>query len=182
MPARARVNWNRIREELLGGMSVKALAALHGIAEQTIRNKASMEGWEVMETKAKLLRERWEGKAQEIELAVDQIGSRLKCSSLRTKTKMAEQVEQLLKELEEAEGVGAVMKSRCLASLAQVCEKVHRRSSEPTAAEMEGLKTAAVNLTLIRTRPEQLREMAREKGIKAGKAVEVEGEGVEEAG
>jgi hypothetical protein len=163
MPARARVDWNRIREELLGGMSVKAVGALYGMREQTILNKSSVEGWQISESRAAILKEAAGEKAQEIELALDQIGSRLRGSSLRTRVRMAEQVEKLLEELEGSEGMGALTKSRVLSSLSAVAEKVHRWSSEPTAAEMEGLKTAAVNLALIRTSPEELRLMARQK-------------------
>jgi hypothetical protein len=167
MSGRARIDWNCVRQELLAGKSVKALAARYGMAEQTIRNRASEERWEVRETRAELLKELSEGKVKQIELALDEIGARLKGSSLRTRVKMAQQAEQILAELEEDEGLGAVMKSRCLASLAQVCEKVHRWSSEPTAAELEGMKTAAVNLTLIRTTPAELRERAHANAKKA---------------
>jgi hypothetical protein len=93
---------------------------------------------------------------------------------------MAEQVEKLLEELEGSEGMGAVMKSRVLSSLSTVAEKVHRWSSEPTAAEMEGMKSAMVNLRLIKTPPEELRLMAKAK--KAQEAREASGRVVEEAG
>lgn len=165
MPARARVDWNRIREELLSGMSVKAVGALYGMAEQTIRNKASVEGWEISENRAAILKEAAEGKATEIELALDQIGSRLRGSSIRTRVKMAQLTEQLLEEIEGSEELGAVMKGRLLSSLSVVAEKVHRWSGEPTAAELEGLKGAAINLRLIRTSPEQLRLAAKGKGV-----------------
>jgi hypothetical protein len=69
----------------------------------------------------------------------------------------------VLEELEVAPGMNALTKSRCLSSLAQVAEKVHRWSSEQTSEEMTRLKTAAVNLELIRTSPEQLRLKAKEK-------------------
>jgi hypothetical protein len=42
---------------------------------------------------------------------------------------------------------------------------VHRWSSEPTSEEMSRLKTAAVNLELIRTQPWQLRERARKAAL-----------------
>jgi hypothetical protein len=180
MSGKARVDWNLVREELLSGMSVKAIGALYGMAEQTIRNKASVEGWEISESRAAILKEAAEGKAREIELALDEIGSRLKGASIRARVKMAEQVEKLLEELAESEGMGTLTKSRCLASLAQVAEKVHRWSGEPTATEMEGLKTAAVNLRLIRTSPEELRLMARRKALE--KEAAKEGSGREGAG
>src|ERR1700730_17280180 len=106
MPARARVDWNQIREELLSGMSVKAVGALYGMSEQTIRNKSSKEGWEISESRAVILKEATEGKAKEIELALDEIGGRLRGSSLRAKVKMSGQGEKVLKELEEPEGEG----------------------------------------------------------------------------
>lgn len=165
MPARARVDWNRIREELLSGMSVKAIGALYGMAEQTIRNKASVEGWEISESRAAILKEAAEGKAREIELALDEIGSRLRGSSIRTRVKMAELTEKLLVEIEGSEEMGAVAKGRLLSSLAQVAERVHRWSGEPTGAEMEGMKSAMVNLRLIKTSPEQLRLAAKAKGL-----------------
>jgi hypothetical protein len=175
------VDWNRIRSGLVEGMSVKTLAALYGVVEQTIRNKASKEKWEVRESREELSKERWEGKAREIELAMDEIGSRLKGSSIRARVKMAELTEQLLKELEEAEGMGAVVKSRCLASLAQVAERVHRWSSEPTGQELEVMKGAMVNLRLIKTEPLQLRQMAKAKGLAVGREKKVvEGLGAEE--
>ena len=164
------MDWTRIRSGLVEGMSVKTLAALYGVVEQTIRNKASKEKWEVRESREELSKERWEGKAQEIELALDQIGSRLRGTSIRTRVKMAEQVEKLLEELEGSEEMGAVMKGRLLSSLAAVAEKVHRWSGEPTAKEMEGMKTAAINLTLIRTTPEQLRRMTQAKKAALAKA------------
>jgi hypothetical protein len=182
MSRKARVNWERIRLELLSGATAAAVGARYGIGAQTIRNKASRERWGVTETKVALLSELGREKAKEIELALDEIGARLKGSSLRARVKMAQQVEEVLTELEEDEGLGAVMKSRCLASLAQVCEKVHRWSSEPTAAEMEGMKTAAINLTLIRTTPAQLRERAHANAKKGREVRATEGRVVEEAG
>jgi hypothetical protein len=180
MPARARVDWEKIRQELLSGWTAREVGARHGVSGQTIRDKASQEKWRVTESKLAVLREHGEEKAQEIELAVDAIGSRLRGSSIRTRVKMAEQVEKLLGEIEGSEEMGAVMKGRLLSSLAVVAEKVHRWSSEPTAAEMEGMKTAAINLTLIRTTPEQLRRMTQAK--KAQEAREASGRVVEEAG
>jgi len=85
--------------------------------------------------------------------------------NLRTRVLMAEQVEAVIKELEGAPGMSALSKSRCLSGLAQVAEKVHRWSSEPTSEEMSRLKTAAVNLELIRTQPWQLRERARKAAL-----------------
>jgi hypothetical protein len=78
---------------------------------------------------------------------------------------MAEEVERVLRELRESEGIGALTKSRCLAALAQVCERVHGWSSEPSSQELGRLKSAAVNLTLIRTSPEELRLMAKRKRV-----------------
>jgi hypothetical protein len=160
MPKYARVDWNRIRSDLLAGMTVAELSEMNGVAEQTIRNKACVEKWEVGQARAAILAEVAEGKAKEIELVVEEIGARLRGASLRTRVRMAEQVEAVLEELEGASGLSALSKSRCLSSLAQVAEKVHRWSSEPTSKEMLRLKTAAVNLELIRTQPWQLRELA----------------------
>jgi hypothetical protein len=106
-----------------------------------------------------------EGKAKEIEIAVEEIGSRLKGSSLRAKVKMAEQVEVVLKELEEAKGMKALARARVLGALAVVCERLHRWSSEPTGEELERMKNAAINISLIRTSPEQLRLKARANGV-----------------
>src|SRR5271166_6562543 len=170
MPARPRVDWEKIRQELMSGATAREVGERHGVRAQTVRSKASAEKWEVTEGKLAVLREHGEGKAREIELALDEIGSRLRGSSIRTRVKMAEQVEKLLEELEGSEGMGAVMKGRLLSSLAAVAEKVHRWSGEPTAKEMEGMKTAAINLTLIRTTPEQLRRMTQAKKAALAKA------------
>src|SRR6266446_10153212 len=98
MPKYARVDWNRIRSDMLAGMTVAELSVMNGVAEQTIRNKACVEKWEVGQARAAILAEVAEGKAKEIELAIDQIGSRLRGSSLRARVKMGEQVEKVLEE------------------------------------------------------------------------------------
>jgi hypothetical protein len=177
MPKYARVDWNRIRSDMLAGMTVAELSVMNGVAEQTIRNKACVEKWEVGQARAAILAEVAEGKAKEIEVAVEEIGVRLRGASMRTRVKMAEQVEAVIGELEGTPGMNALTKSRCLASLVAVAEKVHRWSSEPTSEEMLRLKTAAVNLELIRTSPEQLRLKAKAKrGV-----VEEMGRGSQEA-
>ena len=184
MPARPRVDWEKIRQELMSGATAREVGERHGVRAQTVRSKASQEKWEVTEGKLAVLREHGEGKAREIELALDEIGSRLRGSSIRTRVKMAEQVEKLLEELEGSEGMGAVMKGRLLSSLAAVAEKVHRWSSEPTAQEMEGMKSAVINLRLIKTSPEQLRLAAKAKGLAVGREqkVRVEEKGGDEEG
>jgi hypothetical protein len=85
---------------------------------------------------------------------------------------MAEAAEGVLKRLREAEGINELTRSRCLVAMAQVCEKVHRWSSEPSSEELERMKSGAVNLRLIRTSPEELRRRAR--AAQAAKVVEVE--------
>jgi hypothetical protein len=164
MGRHAKVNWHQVRSELLKGMTVGELSALYGIAEQTIWNRAHTEKWELGKAKAAILREVAEGKeGREIEVEVERLGGRMMASSLRSKVMMAEEVEWILRRLREAGGMNELTKSRCLAALAQVCEKVHRWSSEPSSEELSRLKTAAVNLTLIRTPPERLRQMAKAK-------------------
>jgi hypothetical protein len=185
MSGKARVDWNRIREELLLGATARAISERYGIGAQTIRNKASREKWEVTGTKAAMVAQATSSeKVASIELALDEIGSRLRGSSIRARVKMAEAVEGLLKELEEDGEMGTLTKSRVLGALAGVAEKVHRWSSEPSAAELEGLKSAAVNLALIRTTPEQLRLAAKAKGLAGGREPKgrVEGKGVEASG
>src|SRR6266446_9647837 len=100
MPKYARVDWNRIRSDMLAGMTVAELSEMNGVAEQTIRNKACVEKWEVGQARAAILAEVAEGKAKEIELVVEEIGARLRGASLRTRVLMAEQVEAVIKGLE----------------------------------------------------------------------------------
>jgi hypothetical protein len=183
MPKYARVDWDRIRSELLAGKGVAELAEKYGVVAQTISNKASKERWELGKTKAAILAEVAEGKAKEIEVVVEEIGARLKGASLRTRVRMAEQVEAVLEELEGVAGMNVLTKSRCLASLAQTAEKVHRWSGEATGEGMERLKTAAINMRLIKTSPEQLRSLAKAKrGVVAGEAGCVGGQSQEAAG
>jgi hypothetical protein len=173
MPARPRVDWNRIRAELFKGRSVKAVSEQYGVTEQTIRNKGSKEKWELRKGKSEILRRVGEGEpVQEIEVAIEQLGVRMAGASLRSKVLMAEAAEGVLKRLREAEGINELTRSRCLVAMAQVCEKVHRWSSEPSSEELERMKSGAVNLRLIRTSPEELRRRAR--AAQAAKVVEVE--------
>jgi hypothetical protein len=173
MPARPRVDWNRIRAELFKGRSVKAVSEQYGVTEQTIRNKGSKEKWELRKGKSEILRRVGEGEpVQEIEVEVEQLGVRMAGASLRSKVLMAEAAEGVLKRLREAEGINELTRSRCLVAMAQVCEKVHRWSSEPSSEELERMKSGAVNLRLIRTSPEELRRRAR--AAQAAKVVEVE--------
>jgi hypothetical protein len=69
--------------------------------------------------------------------------------------------------------MNALTKSRCLASLVAVAEKVHRWGSEPTSEELARLKTAAVNIALIRTSPQELRRHEIQKAEEAGERGEV---------
>jgi hypothetical protein len=173
MPARPRVDWNRIRAELFKGRSVKAVSEQYGVTEQTIRNKGSKEKWELRKGKSEILRRVGEGEpVQEIEVAIEQLGVRMAGASLRSKVLMAEAAEGVLKRLREAEGINELTRSRCLVAMAQVCEKVHRWSSEQSSEELERMKSGAVNLRLIRTSPEELRRRAR--AAQAAKVVEVE--------
>lgn len=145
----------------------------YGVTEQTIRNKGSKEKWELRKGKSEILRRVGEGEpVQEIEVAIEQLGVRMAGASLRSKVLMAEAAEGVLKRLREAEGINELTRSRCLVAMAQVCEKVHRWSSEPSSEELERMKSGAVNLRLIRTSPEELRRRAR--AAQAAKVVEVE--------
>jgi hypothetical protein len=162
MRDRSKVNWEAIRGEVLKGGTVAAVAAKHGTTHGRVAMRAQREGWDIQGARRVMLQAAVEGK--EVEVEVEALGARIRGSSFRSKVAMAEEVERVLRELRETAGMGALARSRCLASLVGVCEKLYRWDEEPTLEELGRMKNAAVNIRLIRTTPEQLRLMAKRKG------------------
>jgi hypothetical protein len=155
-----KLDWERIRLEVLGGETIANVAARHGTKEGRVAMRASREGWDVNGSRRKILEVANEGKVSEIEVEIQSFWRRLRGSSMRCRAELSEQVEETLRELRN---VPAVVRSRCLTSLASVCEKLYRWGEEPTPEELGRMKNAAVNIRLIRTSPEQLRLMAKTK-------------------
>jgi phosphoglycolate phosphatase-like HAD superfamily hydrolase len=174
------IDWESIKAAVVAGESFRAVAQRYGLKVSRISMRSTRGKWKrELNEEDKQMALRREEVAREIELELDEIGGRLRRSGLRSKTAIAEQIEKLLKELKEAGSeLGLMTRSRCLANVASVCEKLHRWREEPVAEDPRTVPM--VNLRLIRTSPQELRALARLKGIKPAKAVEVEG--VEEAG
>jgi hypothetical protein len=173
--------WGRIREKISRGALIKEAAEEYGVSVASITMRASREGWQIQQ-----MRDRQKGKhlalgeevAREIELELDGLGARLRGANLRSKLEIAGLTERLLKELKEAGAeMGLMTRSRCLAHVASVCEKLYRWREEPLPEDPKIVP--AINLRLIRTTPEQLRQAMLAK--KAREARAVHGRVVEEA-
>jgi hypothetical protein len=76
----------------------------------------------------------------------------------------------MIEELGEAE-VKAKDRAQGLGALAGVIKLVYRWHEEPSVEEMKHAQTAAINLPLIATRPEDLKKLA----LARGGRLEVEG-------
>jgi hypothetical protein len=177
-----KIDWEAVKAAVVGGETIRGVAARYGLKASRVSMRSTRGNWKrELSEEDKQLEVRREAVAREIEIEIEEIGERLRRRGLRTKTAIAEQIEKLMGELKEAgPEMGLMTRSRCLANLASVCQKLYRWGEEPLPEDPR--VTPAVNLALIHTSPEQLRALAHLKGIKAAKAVEVEVEGVEEAG
>jgi hypothetical protein len=149
-----RLDWVQIRRQVLEGQSMVEVAIEHGTNRDRIAKRASREKWNI--TAAREMEKelaRGEQVAQEIEMQLESFVRRLRRSNMRCRAELSEQVEETLRELRE---VPAVMRSRCLASLTAVCEKLFRWGEEPMM--LDG-RMGAINMRLIKTTPAQLNEM-----------------------
>jgi hypothetical protein len=78
--------------------------------------------------------------------------------SAKLKVMLSELVIQTAEDLRSGD-VKAKDRALALASLRSVCDRLYGWDSEPNIAEMQQARSGAINLALIRTSPEQTRQM-----------------------
>jgi hypothetical protein len=156
-----------------------------GISLQNLFRRASAEGWKIQHrgrprdvikrnevARAEVAKHETEFRAREAllerqaeVLTIDLrhgeklAGSVLQRHSTRTKIAISELVVQTVEDLRSPD-VRPKDRALALASLKAVCDRLYGWDKEPDLHELKIAETAAINLTLIGTPPEKLRQMA----------------------
>ena len=156
-----------------------------GISLQNLFRRASAEGWKIQHrgrprdvikrnevARAEVAKHETEFRAREalLELQAEVLtidlrhgeklaGSVLQRHSTRTKIAISELVVQTVEDLRSPD-VRPKDRALALASLKAVCDRLYGWDKEPDLHELKIAETAAINLTLIGTPPEKLRQMA----------------------
>lgn len=179
------MDWNEIRESLLSGMSAKAAGALYGMRPETIRNKSSAEGWEIREGREAILREAAEGKEVGLAVAVEQSAVQehresMLALSMASRRSLAEAIRKGMNYLSGLPEAELAKQHQVVATFVSAGEAlfgwkalaaVEAEAAVRTVREESGLKDQrAINLELIRVKPEELRERARAKAAEEGRA------------
>lgn len=171
-PAELWVEGRRLYES---GLSLPAVAQKLGVSYGSVHNCAWLQNWGVRrngrppdprceEARAKRKRRKLEKEEKRLaeELVVlraeklEVVSSKdLRGASARAKQKVSELIEQTLEELGQ-EGVKPRERAAALNALGPILKLVHGWHKEPDLEAMQG----AINLTLINTTPQQLRELA----------------------
>lgn len=154
----------------LSGLALTKVAIEVKVPYQTLHYHAWVQGWAQpngkreanrkaiklrREMKREEIRQREElaiAKAQDVEVLAQQS---LWVKSARTRGAISEQVNKLVRELRDDEGMSKKEKAQTLNALANVLKVLHGIESEGG----EGSGKGAINLALINTTPEQLKAL-----------------------
>jgi hypothetical protein len=182
--------WQAVRSLVEGEMTLKATAKKTGISYGAIQRRASYECWGLQHSKGrpKLFSEdriraleanldeeeaivRAEvalGKAEDVELLARKS---LIQHSARAKVMISRRVTEILSRLEDP-SVPVRSAAQALGALAPVIKLIYHWQDEPSQAELSRMKTGMINLDLIHTSPDQLKQLAEKRGLlsKSGQA------------
>jgi hypothetical protein len=204
------IDWIAVRRELSLGATMEAVGRKYGIKPSRISMRSHREGWgikklrqvmmgkdegeieaEIERVKASmkamrkpLIREKdleIEGVAKSVQAEVQELGRTMISGSLRVRLGFTRLLERALGYLESKSGAELAASAKALTALGQLAERVYRWDKEPPLPDPR--MVPAVNISLIRTSPARLREMAKAKsGVAQAEAGWVGGQSREASG